>query len=62
MEGRALYASEVEEYNDLDVVFISNGVKLVRKFASPFEANKFVNKCNKSKNITLVRFPPPERR
>lgn len=41
------------------VVFINNatGDTLVRGFDSPWLARKFVNKCKRSKKITLLRYP-----
>lgn len=41
------------------VVFVVNttGDTLVRGFDSPWLAKRFVNKCKRSKKITLVSYP-----
>ena len=59
--------SSVNYYNQFEdntlgffkVVFINNttGEKLIRGFDSPYFCMRFVNKCRKSKKVTLVSYP-----
>lgn len=58
MQGDVLYESDVKFLGDFDVVFINkNGVSLVKRFDSPYLSEQFVNKCKRSKNVTLVTYP-----
>lgn len=58
MNGEVLYESDVEFLGDFDVVFMNkNWVSLVKKFDSPYLSKQFVDKCKRSKNVTLVTYP-----
>ena len=59
--GNTNYYNQFEENTTgfFKVVFINNatGDKLVRGFDSPWFAMRFVNKCKRSKKVTLVSYP-----
>lgn len=63
--GNTNYYNRFEDntFGFFKVVFINNatGDKLVRGFDSPWHCNRFVNKCKRSKKVTLVSYPLLER-
>lgn len=63
--GNTNYYNRFEDntFGFFKVVFINNatGDKLVRGFDSPWLCNRFVNKCKRSKRVTLISYPLLER-
>lgn len=54
---KTVYASERPVSGTYDVVFITDGKKLVRIFDGEFQARKFVNKMKRSRKCKLVSYP-----
>lgn len=52
------YYDRVDYVGEFDVVFLNQkGVKLVKRFSSPYHARNFVNRARRGRKITLVSYP-----